>query len=57
MKCAFCFYGDYPVQEIDAKFVIDGVSVCEDHVDKVSGQGFGRDLYAYQQEIEKLKGH
>lgn len=47
MKCAFCFYAK-PFKSVTAGFIIDGIAVCEDHVDAVSGQGFGKDLYAIQ---------
>ena len=44
MKCAFCVFGVEPFPDTAAEFVIDGISVCTDHVDTVSGRGFGRDL-------------
>lgn len=44
MKCAFCFLAK-PFKTANAEFVIDGISVCEDHIDAVSGQGFGKDLH------------
>ena len=43
IKCAFCFYAA-PFISKPADFTINGTSVCEDHVDDVSDQGFSRDL-------------
>ncbi len=43
MLCPFCKYAK-PFVDVPAVFVIEGISVCEDHVDTVSGTGFGRDL-------------
>lgn len=43
MKCAFCFFSK-PFNSTVAEFIINGISVCEDHVDNASGDGFGRDL-------------
>jgi hypothetical protein len=51
MKCAFCFYGK-PYVAKAADFVINGISVCEEHVDMVSDQGFGRDLAIYHRDTE-----
>jgi len=43
MKCPFCKYAP-PFIDRPADFVIYGTSVCEDHIDTASGEGFGRDL-------------
>lgn len=52
LNCAFCRFGQEPFGNVPASFVIDGVSVCEDHVDAVSGSGFGRDLSIFIREQE-----
>jgi hypothetical protein len=48
VKCSFCAYAA-PFIEQDAVYVIDGQAVCEDHVDNVTGRGFGPDLLQLQE--------
>ena len=48
MNCFFCYFGAAPFGLVPALFVVDGISVCEEHVDAVSGQGSGPDLRAFQ---------
>jgi hypothetical protein len=50
--CPFCRFSP-PYFLTPAIYVIDGIGVCEEHVDAVSGQGFGKDLYDHQQEEGK----
>lgn len=47
MNCAFCFYAE-PFEKKPAEFVIEGISACENHVNDITGSGFGRDLMMVQ---------
>lgn len=49
MLCALCFHGPNsqtsdPRDVKDAKFIVNGQGVCEDHVDNTS-LSFGRSLF------------
>lgn len=37
MRCVFCEFTDRPSSE--ARYVVDGLSVCHDHIDDADGPG------------------
>jgi hypothetical protein len=47
IKCGFCKFAA-PFKDVPAEFIIDGQSVCENHVDS-TGESFGRALVRVQQ--------
>lgn len=51
MQCAFCTFAK-PYRTVEAVMVIHGTSVCENHVDDASSEGFSRDLYNLHREEE-----
>lgn len=48
LLCGYCFHSK-PYQSVPAEFIINGQSVCEDHVDSASSE-FGRSIQRLQQE-------
>lgn len=51
MLCGYCMYAS-PYIKRQALFVINGQSVCEDHVDTAT-QEFGESLHRLQEELEQ----
>jgi hypothetical protein len=48
IKCGFCKFSA-PYADVPAEFIIDGQSVCENHVDAATGRPFGAALLEVQQ--------
>lgn len=49
LLCGYCRFAK-PYISAPAEFIINGQSVCEDHVDSASSE-FGRSLRTLQQEV------